>query len=415
MKREADVLVIGGGVVGVCAAYFLGLQGRQVTLVEKGEICAGSSYGNAGLVVPSHSVPLAAPGVALKALKWMLDPDSPFYVAPRLDGALWRWLWRFWRSGTEAHVRRSLPLLRDLHLASKALLAGLSRLEGMDCAYEERGVLYAFNTPEGLAGGVAEGERMRRAELPPQVLDRAQVEALQGMEVRVEGGVYFPQDAHVEPASLVRGLSRHLEGQGAVVLPHTEVLGLGRSKGRIASVRTTRGDFAPAEVVLAAGSWSPLLSAQVGWSLPIEPAKGYSLTFAKPDPCPAVPLLLGEAKVGVTPMGRWLRFAGTLEMAGLDLSLSQRRVDAILRGVPAYLPQVDPAAMALVELWRGLRPCTPDGLPFLGRMPGLSNLTVAAGHATIGLSLGPITGKLVSQILCGAPEMDLSLLRVDRF
>ncbi|MCC7261029.1 MAG: FAD-dependent oxidoreductase [Candidatus Latescibacteria bacterium] len=409
-----DVLVIGGGVVGVCAAYYLGLQGRQVTLVEKGEICEGSSYGNAGLVVPSHSVPLAAPGVAFKALGWMFSPESPFYIEPRLDTALWRWLWRFWRSGTEAHVRRSLPLLRDLHLASKGLFAELSRLEGMDCAYEERGVLYAFNTREGLAGGIAEGERLRRADLPPQVLDRAQVEQLQGVEVRVEGGVYYPQDAHVEPASLVRGLSRHLAGQGAVVLPRTEVLDLSRSGGRVGLVRTTRGDFAPAEVVLAAGSWSPPLAAGLGFPLPIQPAKGYSITFKKPQACPAVPLLLGEAKVGVTPMGEWLRFAGTLELAGLDLSLSRRRVQAILRAVPAYLPQLDPAGMELVEIWRGLRPCTPDGLPFLGRAPGLSNLTVAAGHATIGLSLGPITGKLVAQLVNGETELDLSLLRVGR-
>lgn len=415
MKREVDILVIGGGVIGVCAAYYLGLQGRQVTLVEKGEICAGSSYGNAGLVVPSHSVPLAAPGVALKALGWMFDRDSPFYIEPRFDRALWRWLWRFWRSGTEAHVRRAIPLLRDMHLASRALFAELTRLEGMACSYEQRGVLYAFNTRKGLEGGIAEAERLQEAGLQTQVLDQAQVAELEGLEMSVEGGVYYPQDAHLVPDRFVRGLSGHLAGQGAEVLPHTEVLGLVRQGGRVSSVQTTRGDFAPREVVLAAGSWSPLLAAQLGLSLPIQPAKGYSITFKKPAVCPAVPLLLGEAKVGVTPMGELLRFAGTLELAGLNLSLSQRRVAAILRGVPAYLPQLDPAALELVEVWRGLRPCTPDGLPFLGRAPGCENLTVAAGHATIGLSLGPITGKLVSQVVCGSPEIDLSLLRLARF
>ncbi len=415
MKRECEVLVIGGGVVGVCAAYYLGRLGRKVTLVEKGAICAGSSFGNAGLVVPSHSVPLAAPGVAFKALGWMFNPDSPFYIEPRFDAARWRWLWRFWRSGTEAHVRRAVPLLRDLHLASKGLFAELTRLEGMACAYEERGVLYAFNTGQGLDGGVAEAERLRGAGLPPQVLDRAQVEKLEGLEVRVEGGVYYPQDAHLVPDRFVRGLSGHLAGQGAEVLEHTEVLGLVRQGGRVGLVQTTRGDFAPREVVLAAGSWSPLLAGQLGFVLPIQPAKGYSITFKKPQACPAVPLLLGEAKVGVTPMGEWLRFAGTLELAGLNLSLSQRRVEAILRAVPTYIPGLDPTAMELVEVWRGLRPCTPDGLPFLGRVPGCENLTVAAGHATIGLSLGPITGKLVSQVVCGTPQMDLGLLRVGRF
>ncbi|MBM3277538.1 MAG: FAD-dependent oxidoreductase [Candidatus Handelsmanbacteria bacterium] len=413
MKREVEVLVIGGGVVGVCAAYFLGKQGRQVVLVEKGELCAGSSYGNAGLVVPSHSVPLAAPGVAFKALKWMLDPESPFYVAPRWDAALWRWLWNFWRTGNENHVRRALPLLRDLHLASKGLFAELTRLKGMACAYEERGALYAFRTRAGLEAGIAEGERLGGAGLPPQVLDRAGVEALEGMEARVEGGVYYPQDAHLVPDRFVRGMGQHL--RGAEVLTQTEVLELRREGGRIVLVRTTRGDFAPREVVLAAGSWSPLLARQAGLSLPIQAAKGYSITLKKPLPCPAVPLLLGEAKVGVTPMGEWLRFAGTLELAGLDLRINQRRVEAILRAVPSYLPQIEPAKLELVEIWRGLRPATPDGLPFLGRAPGCGNLTVAAGHATIGLSLGPITGKLVAQVVCGSPEFDLSLLRVDRF
>lgn len=415
MKREVDVLVIGGGVVGVCAAYYLGLQGRKVTLVEKGEICAGSSYGNAGLVVPSHSVPLAAPGVALKALGWMLDPVSPFYIEPRFDWGLWRWLWRFWRSGSEAHVRRALPLLRDLHLASRALFGELTRLEGLECSYEERGALYAFRTREGLEAGVREAQRLQEAGIQTQVLDRAGVCQLEGVEVQVEGGVYYPQDAHLVPDRFVRGLSRHLVGQGAEVLPQTEVLGLVRQGGRVGSVQTTRGEFAPAEVVLAAGSWSPLLAGHLGLPLPIQPAKGYSITFKKPAACPAVPLLLGEAKVGVTPMGEWLRFAGTLELAGLDLSLSRRRVEAILRAVPGYLPQIDPSALEMVEIWRGLRPCTPDGLPFLGRAPGHENLTVAAGHATIGLSLGPITGKLVAQVVCGKPELDLSLLRVGRF
>ena len=251
--------------------------------------------------------------------------------------------------------------------------------------------------------------------IEPQILDRAQVCELEGMEVSVEGGVYYPQDAHLVPDRFVRGMGAHLVRQGAEVLSETEVLGLVREGRRVGLAQTTRGDFAPAEVVLAAGSWSPLLAEHLGLRLPIQPAKGYSITFKKPALCPAAPLLLGEAKVGVTPMGELLRFAGTLELAGLNLSISQRRVEAILRAVPTYLPQVDPARLELIEVWRGLRPCTPDGLPFLGRAPGYENLTVAAGHATIGLSLGPITGKLVSQVICAAPEFDPSLMRLERF
>ncbi len=417
MKREVDVLVIGGGSVGINSAYYLAQQGRKVEVVDKGEVCSGCSHGNGGLVVPSHSVPLAAPGVMLQGIKWMFNPESPFYIKPRLDRALFSWLWKFRGACNTGQMQRAMPVLRDLSLASVRLFEELDALEGLDFDFEQRGVLMVCPSKKILEEGEKEAHHLREVGLEAEVLSPARIQELEPeIQINATGGVYFPQDAHLTPDRFVRGLARHVEEKGVKIHTSTEVLGFEKTGSMIYKVRTSRGDFAPGEVVLAGGSWSPGIAGDLQLKLPIQPAKGYSITYQRPEKCPRTPLMLAGARCGVTPMGDKLRFAGTLELAGLDFSINQRRVQAILKAVPRYLPDLDPAQLELVEIWRGLRPCTPDGLPFIGRPRTYQNLTIAAGHAMIGLSLGPITGKLVSQLVTREePEMDLSVLAVERF
>lgn len=414
---KTDVLIIGGGAVGVCAAYYLHEAGFRVMLVDRGEIGSGASHGNMGLVVPSHSVPLAAPGVVAQGLKWMFRPDSPFYIKPRLDPTLIRWLWAFWKASSEDRMRKAIPLIRDLSLQSLSLFDGLDMLEGVEFDYHRRGVLALYRTPEGMEEGEEELDLLSSFgleidELTPDGL----AEALPGLELNALGGLHFRQDAHLTPGKFVRGLAAHLERQGVDVRSGTEVTGFTKEKGRITVAHTTRGDVGAGEVVLTAGSWSAALGRLAGVSLPIQPAKGYSVTIRRPAEWPEQPFMLSESRVAVTPMGDTLRIGGTLELAGMDRTINQRRVDAILRAVPRYLPAFEAGAHELVETWCGLRPCTPDGLPFLGRAPAVSNLIVAAGHAMIGVSLGPVTGKLIRQVLAGErTDIDLDLLAVDRF
>ncbi len=417
MKHQTEVLVIGGGGVGICSAYYLSEKGLQVTVVDKGEICSGSSYGNAGLIVPSHCLPLAAPGVITKALKWMSDPESPFYIRPRLDLDLLSWLWKFRSACTQRHIRNAMPVIRDLSLASCRLFEDLAAIEGLEFGYQKKGMLQIFLTEQGLEGGVKEARLMQEIGLEASILNPSEIRDLEpNVEIRARGGIFYPQNAHIIPDRFVRELARHIEQKGVEIRPSTEVLGLEISGRNITTVKTTRGDFTARQVVLAGGSWSSGLARELHLNLPIQPAKGYSVTVKRPSPCPAVPLSLAESKVAVTPMGDTLRFAGTLELAGLDLSINRRRVQAILKAVPQYLPELDPETLDLIEIWRGLRPCTPDGLPFLGRSPTYENLVVAAGHAMIGISLSPITGKLVSQLVAGEePSLDLTLLGVERF
>jgi D-amino-acid dehydrogenase len=417
MTHDADVLIIGGGVIGICAAYYLKERGCTVTVIEKGEVCSGCSYGNAGLIVPSHSVPLAAPGMVAQGLRWMFNPESPFYIKPRLDRELFSWLWKFRGACNAGHVRRAMPIIRDLSLASLQLYKELAARDDLAFGFEHRGMLSVYRSAEHLKESSDEVRRLQDIGLEVSVLNGDEVRALEPrVRMNTAGGVFYRQDAHLTPAKFVRALAHAVEKKGAAIHPSTEVLGFETSGRRVATVRTTRGDFAAREVVLAGGTWSPGIARDLRINLPMQPAKGYSVTVKRPESSPLIPMVLAEARVGVTPMGETLRFAGTLELAGLDFSINQRRVRAILRAVPEYLPDLNPANLELIEIWRGLRPCTPDGLPYLGRARRYDNLTIAAGHAMIGVSLGPVTGKLVSQVVAGEPpRIDLAMFSVERF
>jgi D-amino-acid dehydrogenase len=406
-----DVLVVGGGVVGTCAAWFLAERGARVTVVDRGEVGSGCSYGNAGLVVPSHSIPLAAPGVMSKALRWMWSPESPFYIRFRWSLELWSWLWKFRAACREEPMKRAIPLLRDLSRASVALYDRL----GIDCACARKGLLLVYRTPEGLHEGQEEARLLAEWDLPSRAMDAEEARRLvPTLRPGVAGAIHFPEDAHLDPIRFVRGLAKAAEAKGVSFRVGVEVTGFEVRDGRIAAVRTSAGELRADEVVLAAGSWSPGVARELGHRLPIQPAKGYSITVRRPPGVPELPLLLMESKVAVTPMGPLLRFAGTLEMAGLDLSINERRVAAIRRGAAEYLEGTE--SLEHVETWRGLRPCTPDGLPIVGRSSRIGNLILATGHAMIGLSLGPITGQLVAEIACGqTPSIDIHALRAERF
>ncbi len=410
-----SVLIIGGGVIGVCTAYYLAARGQEVTLIEKGDIAGGCSYGNAGLIVPSHSIPLAAPGALRSGLKWLLDPESPFYVKPRPNADLVAWLARFIAASREGPMRRGLAVLADLGLASRALFDDLAAIEGLEFGFQPRGVLVVFHSQHGLEDGREEAHLLQAYGLEAQVLDGAQIRALEpALQPDIVGGVHFRDDAHLDPAAFVRGLGSWLVRHGVRVQTGVEVLGFKTTGQRLSRVQTTHGDFAADQVVLAAGSWSPGMARDLKLHLPIQPAKGYTLTVRRPATCPTYPLILGEARMAVTPLGDRLRLGGTLELAGFDESINWRRVAALQRGLRRYLTGME--QLEMIELWRGLRPCTPDGLPILGRAPGASNLIVAAGHAMLGISLGPITGKLAAQLACGEPpDIDLAPLSPARF
>jgi D-amino-acid dehydrogenase len=413
MDSRYEAVIIGGGVIGVCSAYYLAQKGVHVLLIEKGEIASGCSYGNGGLIVPSHATPLASPGALGNGLRWLLDSESPFYIKPRLDLDLIKWLIRFALSSGKEQMLRALPAMRDLLLASRTLYDELSQTA--DFGFEGNGSLQVFLTEQGFRGGLAEAHLLERFDIPIKVMDGSQVYNLEpALRPNLVGGVYYPRDAHLDPFRFVAGLAEKVKELGAEILTGTEVLAFETKNGRIGGIQTTRGDIYPQKVVLAAGSWSPEVAHGLKLSIPIQAAKGYSITYEKPAISPKIPLLFGEAHIVVNPLEGALRVAGTLELAGMDLSINTRRVTAIRKAAEQYLPGLDQARV--LEIWRGLRPCTPDGLPILSRSEALENLFIAAGHAMLGMSLGPITGKLVSQVVNEEKtDFNLAPFRMDRF
>jgi len=415
MADTTDILIVGAGVIGTCAAYELVKAGHSVRLVDQGDVCAGSSYGNAGLIVPSHCVPLSEPGIVKQGLKWMLDPESPFYIKPRLNRDLASWLWKFNRSCTEQHVARSVPVLREMHLGSLKRYEAFS--EHLDFSYEQKGSFYACNTESGFEHKQADARIAGRAGIRTEVLGPDEIAKLiPETPLSAVGGVFYPEDGHLQPAQFVRALAQDAEASGLRLQSNSQVLGFESSGHRVDGVRTTRGTFSADTLILAAGSWSPMVAQGLGLSLPIQPAKGYSITFKRSENCPSLPIMMTESKVGVTPMADTFRFAGTLELAGLDMTINQRRVDSILNAMPSYFPEMSADRMELIEVWRGLRPCTPDGLPLLGRAEAYDNLVIGAGHATIGISLGPESGRILKCIVRGEPTgYDAAALSPDRF
>ena len=411
--ERADVIVIGGGIIGVCTVYFLAERGVSVVLLERDEICSGASYGNAGLIVPSHSVPLSSPGVVEKGLKWLLNPESPLYIRFRLDFELISWLWMFWRFCNEEHVRHSLPVLVPMQQESLRLFEQFAA-SGLEFRLQRKGTMTVFNTQKAFEEGVKEAELLKKYGIESQVLFGEKVREKEPLlKEGVVGGIYFPGDAHLDPAQFVCALAEKVEQKGVKVLTQTEVIELQVRGNLVESVVTTKGQFKADTIVLAAGAWSSNLVRNLGIKIPIQPAKGYSITFYEPNFSPSIPLMLSEVRVAVTPLNGRLRLGGTLELAGLDMSINQRRVEAIRRGASQYLPQIEAKRE---EVWRGLRPCTPDSLPIIGRPRKFDNLVIASGHGILGVSLGPITGKLVAQLVCREPlDFDIQPLNPDRF
>lgn len=414
----SKVLVIGGGVIGLCCAYYAAQKGHEVTILDRDpEDQGGCSLGNAGMIVPSHFIPLAAPGVVALGLKWMWNPESPFWIKPRLDWDLISWGLKFWRASTPAHVARSAPLLRDLHLISRACFEELDALPGNDFGLVKRGLLMLCKTDHALAEEAATAEKARELGVPTEVLNAAQTSALDpNVTMDIAGSVYFPKDCHLDPGRFLSAIKSQLRQLGVRFAWNTEVLKWRLERNRIKAAQTLDHDFEAAEFVLCGGSWSPLVAKQLGLGIPIQAGKGYSLTLPHPRQLPGICSIFSEARVAVTPIGSRLRFGGTMEMSGLNHDINTARVHGIIKAVPKYYPAFQLSDFEGIPPWHGLRPCSPDGMPYIGRTQRFANLLIATGHSMMGLSLAPVTGKLIGQILSGEkPPRNLQPLSPDRY
>jgi D-amino-acid dehydrogenase len=413
MDRD-KVVIVGGGVIGLCTAYHALRKGFEVAVLDggSGDNC---STGNAGMIVPSHFIPLAAPGMVAKGLRWMFNPRSPFYIRPSPDPQLIRWCLLFLRHANARHVEASMGLLRDLGLESRRLFAEMAEEE--DFGLVKKGLLMLCRTEKGLHEEAEVAEAARRIGIRADVLTASQAAALDPeVEMSIAGAVHFPQDCHLDPARFLLAVRKRVLTLGGRIMDGVEVDGIERNGDRITAVSAAGRRFEGGRFVLCGGSLTARLLGKTGVRLPLQPGKGYSLTLEKPVRLPALCSILCEAKVAVTPMGGRLRIGGTMEVGSMDDRVKPKRVRGIVESVSDYLPAFKADDFEGVKPWVGLRPVSPDGLPYLGPAPHLANLFVSTGHAMMGLSLGPVSGMLMADLLAGdAPFRDIGGMAVGRF
>jgi D-amino-acid dehydrogenase len=421
--KSKHIVIVGGGVIGLCTAYYALDKGHRVTVLECGTADHDScSLGNAGMIVPSHFIPLAAPGMVEMGLRMMRNPESPFYVRPLLNSELVKWGWQFMRAANKSHVKNASPLLLDLNRASRAAYEDLSARFDDSFELVKRGLLMLCKTERALHEEEHVVKAANRLGMDAYVVDAAGAAKIDpGVRMDIAGAVYFPEDAHLSPHKLTARLKQGIIESGGEILYESGVDNWHIENGRVKSVQTASDSISADEFVLAAGSWSPSLVRELNIALPMQAGKGYSVTLPQPRQKPELCSILTEARVAVTPMGDTLRIGGTMEINGMDETISPARVRGILQAVPQYFPEFSAADFETPDgkplpVWKGLRPCSPDGLPYVGRFERYANLSAATGHAMMGVSLGPVTGKLMASILSDEkPFVDIAMLRPDRY
>ncbi len=391
-------VVIGGGIIGLSSAYYLQKSGWHVTIVDKSDLADNCSYGNLGMIVPSHFVPLAAPGMVSQGIRWMFNNKSPFYVKPSLNPELISWGWKFVKSATLKHVERSAQYLLELNLFSKKLYEELAMQPGFDFALEKKGILMYYKTEKTGEEEIHLGEKAKQMGLDVEALTQQQVQQLEpGIELNILGAVHYRSDAHLYPNQLIPQLISQLQNAGVLFKTNNPVIRFVKEKNTIKKVITSSVEIEADMVVIAGGSWLSQLAKMAGVSLSLMPGKGYSFTLDQPKQKLNIPAILCEARVAITPMNGMMRYGGTMEIGKINNKINLNRVQGIVESVPKYFSNINVAMPAQKDIWYGFRPCTPDGLPYIGFAKKVTNLLIAGGHAMSGLSLGPATGKIIAE------------------
>lgn len=413
--NETDVLVLGGGVIGLACAKYLLDAGRQVTVVDQARVGCGSSHGNCGTLTPSHAMPLAMPGVVGTAMRWLLKRDAPLRIKPRFDPALVRWLNSFRRRCNWSDFSAATALKAPLLLRSAELIAELVEADKLDCEYQAKGTLHVYRDQRAFEQSAWYQRVLAEVGIPVDVLEGAQIEAMEpSLKEGVAGGYFNSGDAQLRPDQYVAELARVVRERGGRIDEESRIDSIAVERGRISRVRTTKGDYSAREVVFALGAWSPKLAAPLGLHLPVQPGKGYSITYSRPALCPRTPMALREDSVCVTAWDSGFRLGSTMEFSGYDTRLNRIRLDALRRGAARYLRV--PEGPVMQEEWYGWRPMTPDDLPILGRVQGIKNLCMATGHGMLGVTMSAVTGLLVSEVIAGEkPSIDLAPFNLARF
>ncbi len=410
------VVVIGGGIIGLCSAYYLLQEGHEVIILEKGDGDSNCSSGNLGMLVPSHFVPLASPGIISKGLKWLLNAQSPFYIRPSFNKQILSWGWKFMKSATQNHCNQSAHPLLAFNLLSRELYETLQQNDSFDFNFIKKGLIMYYHTDEAAEEEIHTALKAQEMGLDVEILTKNELQLLEpSIELNVTGGVHYKCDAHLNPNKLIQQLRSYLQQNGVVISTNSEVQQFVTDKMRISKVITNGQEIKADIVVLATGAWMPELAKKLGISIPMIAGKGYTFNTHN-TPELNIPCILSEARVAITPMGNSIRYGGTMEIGKMNAAINMKRVQGIVDSANKYFSNVNLQMPSKENVWYGHRPCSPDGLPYIGHLKKYANVIIAGGHSMMGLSLGLATGKTVSLLATNQPvNIDISLFNPERF
>ena len=397
------VVIVGSGIIGIACAHYLSKAGFAVTLIDRGTIAGGCSHGNCGYICPSHVLPLTEPGAIGVAVKALFNRNAPFRVKPRFSPALWHWMWQFARRCNHRQMLTAGAHLKAILDSSMTEYRRLVVEESLDCEWKENGLLYVLRTERGMRK-FAETARLLSDHfgISARQIDGKDLPSFDpALKPGLAGAFHYEQDVSVRPDRLNSQWADRLREAGVTFLERCELQRVRKSDGRITHLETSQGDMKADRFVFATGAWSARLCGELECRIPIQPGKGYSVTMARPDPCPQYPMLFPEHKVGVSPFESGYRLGSMMEFSGYDTSIPDRRIRQLRESAKPYL--VAPFTGGDQQTWYGWRPMTWDSLPVIGRVPSLANAYLATGHNMLGLSLAAATGKLIAEMIQGRP------------
>ncbi|WP_299674099.1 FAD-binding oxidoreductase [uncultured Tenacibaculum sp.] len=414
MKKR--VVIIGGGIIGLCTAYYLQKEAAEIIVIDKSDFTSGASYVNAGLITPSHIISLASPGIITKGIQWMFNSSSPFYVKPRLNYDFLQWSWLFKKSATSQKVASSIPVIRDINLLSRRLYEEMKSDKNFNFFYKHKGLLMLYKTDKAGEQEWNVGKKAIDCGLKVEHLSQKQLQEIEPtVNGTIKGAIHYLSDAHMTPHQFMQQMKRFLIDKGVVFKENTEVEDFEIQSNVVSGLKTKNEFIKFDEVVIASGSWSQQILKKLQINVPIQAGKGYRIDVTKPTKI-NIPSILLEAKVAVTPMENATRFAGTMELGGINHTINPKRVNAIANAAESYYNEIQINEDDKTSAKCGLRPCSPDGLPYIGKLSNFNNVTVGTGHAMMGWSLGPATGKLITEVIFNKKtSMNINSFNVERF
>lgn len=413
-----NIIIVGGGVNGLCTAYYLQKRNEfDITVIDSGDISDNCSFGNMGFLSPSHFTPLASPGIISEGLKYMLSSTSPFYIKPRLNLDFLKWAINFYQSSNEKTVEKNSPHLSELLNLSRRLMNEIKDDIGDVFEMEEIGCMMMCHSKKAFEDELKMAEDAKKFRLDIEILNREELQKKESeVELDIYGAVLVKDDAHIHPGKFMVAMKNYLEKNGVKFQLHTTVSDFTKNHAKIREVVTDKGNYQADTIVLSGGSWLPELAKKAGIRLLIQGGKGYSYTYEHVEKNIHYPAILVDGRCAVTPWKRSLRIGGTMEFSGNNNRVLIKRMEGIYNSVKKFYPGLPIDVPPTDKIWTGLRPVSPDGLPYIGKANHFDNVLISGGNAMLGISEGAACGQIISDLIENrSTPIDISAFKLDRF